>query len=71
MGCSISTSINKDTIEKNIDCSAENVLIPIQIKNDIRYFKFPLSKREIEALKNSWDTVKTKWVELSAVAFRR
>ncbi|XP_047137115.1 uncharacterized protein LOC105851027 isoform X2 [Hydra vulgaris] len=83
MGCAVSCRSNhelitkengkkrKTCLEKNELCSAENVLTPVQIKNEVRYFKFPLSKKEVEALKNSWDHVKSRWFELLKVVFRR
>ncbi|XP_065665069.1 uncharacterized protein LOC105851027 isoform X3 [Hydra vulgaris] len=85
MGCAVSCRNNHELItkenypdkkrktssEKNELCSAENVLTPVQIKNEVRYFKFPLSKKEVEALKNSWDHVKSRWFELLKVVFRR
>ena len=55
----------------NKDCSARNILTPIQIDNDIKGFKLPLSEREIEALKVSWENVRIKWVDICAIAFRR
>ncbi|XP_065665071.1 neuroglobin isoform X3 [Hydra vulgaris] len=55
----------------NKSCSARNRYTPIDLDNSINGFKLPLSEREIEALKDSWEKVRTKWVDICGIAFSR